>query len=402
MISCCVFVVKPDKLFMKQSRWRKEQGFTILELLVVVVIISILATISLVAHGSQQRHATDATVRSDLVSNRNDIIGSRGGLYKTGAQLSEPTLSNTNTFTYMWSKDQTVACVMVQHVYSPLDSTEFYYSSQTGKIGEGECDALGNTVTYPTKPVVVTEQPVLVTKPAPTVTPTVTAPPTTPPTTTPTTSPTPVTPSPEPEETGGVYAVNKKVTENTRTRVCFALNVTTESVKPIPYQIDIPTANVPFTAKVSSADYDLHEGRIKWFTSSTQPGGTLNYTGTHQLTTVSKDAPLDLTLCIPQYNPMINYDQGFISRKNVNGNQWYATQQFTITSDAEFYTNWSLDIDLTELKKTVSGKPNDKARVNDSRVKLEWLQGNIYRLSPANKDSTMKANDSITLDFAVG
>lgn len=385
---------------MKHSHVKREQGFTVLELLVVVVILSILATISIVAHGQQQRHVTDATVKSDLISNRNHIISSQGKMYKTGAQLEEPTLSNTNTFSYMWSNDQTVACVMVQHEYTPLDSTAYYYSSTTGKVGEGECDSLENTVTYPVKPVTPDKPVIVESKPTPTATPTTTTAPTNPPAS-PVSTSTP-TPTSTPEQTTGTYIVNKKVTENTRTRVCFALNVTTESTTPIPYQVDIPTVDVPFTAKTSSADYDLHEGRITWLTANTQPGGTLSYTGTHQLAKVSKAAPLDLTLCIPQYNPMINYDKGFISRKNVNGNQWYATQQFTITSDAEFYTNWSLDIDLSELKKTVSGKPNDKARVNDSRVKLEWLQGNMYRLSPANKDSTMKANDSITLDFAVG
>lgn len=47
----------------------RKQGFTIVELLVVIVIIAILAAVSIVSYNGLQNRAVDATVRSDLVAN---------------------------------------------------------------------------------------------------------------------------------------------------------------------------------------------------------------------------------------------------------------------------------------------------------------------------------------------
>lgn len=45
---------------------RKKQGFTIVELLIVIVVIAILATISIVAYQGIQNRAYDAAIKSDL------------------------------------------------------------------------------------------------------------------------------------------------------------------------------------------------------------------------------------------------------------------------------------------------------------------------------------------------
>jgi len=44
----------------------KQSGFTIVELLIVIVVIAILATITFVAYGGIQRSAAEATLKSDL------------------------------------------------------------------------------------------------------------------------------------------------------------------------------------------------------------------------------------------------------------------------------------------------------------------------------------------------
>ena len=45
---------------------RKQSGFTIVELLIVVIVIAILATITIVSFGAIQNRAHDSAVQSDL------------------------------------------------------------------------------------------------------------------------------------------------------------------------------------------------------------------------------------------------------------------------------------------------------------------------------------------------
>lgn len=48
--------------------WAKQKGFTIVELLIVIVIIAILATITIVAYNGIQARAQESAVRSDLTN----------------------------------------------------------------------------------------------------------------------------------------------------------------------------------------------------------------------------------------------------------------------------------------------------------------------------------------------
>ncbi|MBC7512079.1 prepilin-type N-terminal cleavage/methylation domain-containing protein [Candidatus Saccharibacteria bacterium] len=53
---------------MKKAWARQQTGFTIVELLIVIVVIGILAAISIVAYSSVRNSAQDSAVKSDLVS----------------------------------------------------------------------------------------------------------------------------------------------------------------------------------------------------------------------------------------------------------------------------------------------------------------------------------------------
>ena len=51
-----------------------KQGFTIVELLVVIVVISILASVTIVTYSGIQQRAYDASVRADLKANRTKLL----------------------------------------------------------------------------------------------------------------------------------------------------------------------------------------------------------------------------------------------------------------------------------------------------------------------------------------
>lgn len=70
---------------------KKQSGFTIVELLIVVVVIAILATVSIVAYTNIQNRAHDSAVQSDIksIAKQFDIYKVTNGVYPVGsAQLS--------------------------------------------------------------------------------------------------------------------------------------------------------------------------------------------------------------------------------------------------------------------------------------------------------------------------
>lgn len=74
-----------------------RRGFTIVELLVVIVVIAILASISVVAYTGIQARATETVMRSDLKTNYNivQIYMAENGVYPPGP--AEPTPRNSCT-----------------------------------------------------------------------------------------------------------------------------------------------------------------------------------------------------------------------------------------------------------------------------------------------------------------
>ncbi|HBO64388.1 TPA: pilus assembly protein PilE, partial [Candidatus Saccharibacteria bacterium] len=56
------------------KQWAKQSGFTIVELLIVIVVIAILAAITVVAYTGIQGRANDVAVQSDLRAFANKVL----------------------------------------------------------------------------------------------------------------------------------------------------------------------------------------------------------------------------------------------------------------------------------------------------------------------------------------
>ena len=79
-----------------QSKWtQKPMGFTIVELLIVVVVIGILAAIVIVAYSGIQNSAYDTSVSSDInnLSKKLEIYRAQNGVYPTVAQVYDGDLN---------------------------------------------------------------------------------------------------------------------------------------------------------------------------------------------------------------------------------------------------------------------------------------------------------------------
>jgi len=114
---------------------RKQHGFTIVELLIVIVVIGILATISLVAFNGVQAKAADVVLKSDLknASTQLEIAKVESGSYPDDDGSDLPRSEGTTLEYTAASGDY---CLTAS---SSRASTAFHLDSTTGTITEGPC-----------------------------------------------------------------------------------------------------------------------------------------------------------------------------------------------------------------------------------------------------------------------
>lgn len=137
-------------------RWAKKQkGFTIVELLIVVVVIAILAAITIVAYNGIQNRAKDSAVKS-AVSSASKKVGmyavSNADTYPATKQdfLSYANLTDTpaTTYAYYVSTSGKQYCLSVTNTQtSPQIS--YAYTQNSGTTLEGKCVLNSVRTPYP-------------------------------------------------------------------------------------------------------------------------------------------------------------------------------------------------------------------------------------------------------------
>lgn len=72
-------------------QWAKKSGFTIVELLIVVVVIAILAAVTIVAYSGIQTQSREAKIQADLASLKKAVMAARNSTGKTFYGISGAT-----------------------------------------------------------------------------------------------------------------------------------------------------------------------------------------------------------------------------------------------------------------------------------------------------------------------
>ena len=121
----------------------KQTGFTIVELLIVILVISILASVTIVAYGSMQNRASDAAVKADLRNYAHKIMEYKAanGAFPTGGGGSAPagvsfkvnkSAYATNMHNFIYCVDQAGGNDKFIVAAASRSGDRFAYSSEEG------------------------------------------------------------------------------------------------------------------------------------------------------------------------------------------------------------------------------------------------------------------------------
>lgn len=122
----------------RERQLKNWQGFTIVELLIVIVVIAILAAVTIVAYNGIQQRAKDSSVQADVVNavKKLETVKAQDSAEQYPAALASAGIvaSGTNTYYYQYSSTDNSYCLQ-----SSNGSIQYYASSMQQAVTQGTC-----------------------------------------------------------------------------------------------------------------------------------------------------------------------------------------------------------------------------------------------------------------------
>ena len=388
-----------SKKLKTQNSNHDDDAFTLLELMITVVVISILVAIVTFVAADQQRQAIIATVRADVGSNKSIMAPGPGTRIYVQPTVFNQAAAETdqNEAYYTVSPDGSEACTHTTRKFGEGDEVVWRLWTKIGKQEPIACPDLsgGSTPTNPSNPggvggEIITNPPGGGTTPTPT--------------------PTPGNPN---NNDGGygtdpirpnnsVTKIQVNMTSNETYRVCYNVNVTTTVQAGAPWSVYIDKTVAPFS------DGNFIEGLNDSRYHMTDNGDHYILYGSAQMEVASVTKVISPSFCskAPNNLPVIPKATRSlpVTIGSVSGNQYYAEQNFTVGNSSQYYTGWEVEVDLTDLINRVSGKPNNKPFVDTdvSIMSLEHVSGNIYKVKSVISYRAIKASNNYTFTIRLG
>lgn len=395
--------IKPSS----QVEREKETGFTLLELMIVMVVIGILVAIVILAGTAQQREAVIATVKSDTYSNKDVMAPGLGQkLYASPNYYAQSAnYTGDNITFYVVNPNQTEACTHTLRVFDADDIVVYRFWTKIGKLEADYCPDLGGgsiEVSNGNGRNIVPATPANPAEPQG-----------------PGNPANPANPA-DPAQPGNggninnndggygtdpirpgnsVTTITVNMTSNETYRVCYNVIVRTTSATGAPWSVYIDKTVAPFAfgnfiEGLNDSRYHINDN-----------GDHYLLYGSAQMLNASTTNTVSPSFCVkaPNNLPVIptKIDSTVPITSPIYGDMHNATQNFTVRNSSQYFSGWTAEVDLTDLKNTVSGKPGAVPFV-DTDVQIQHVSGNIYRISSSISYRSIKEGNDTTITVRLG
>lgn len=132
---------------------KQKSGFTIVELLIVIVIIAILAAITLVVFNGVQQRARTSSVKSALsqATRKLEIYKAENSTYPLSGNFASAQISDSSDVAYQYTSNGTTYCMTATNANVSFQSTESTPAVSGGCAGHGQggAPAITNLATNP-------------------------------------------------------------------------------------------------------------------------------------------------------------------------------------------------------------------------------------------------------------
>jgi len=361
--------IKFETLTKRLRSKESEQGFTLLELLIVLAILGIIVAIAVPLFANQTRVAIAATVQSDVRNSADVLFESKN--FPTQEQFAQRSVTtDKNLVGLIVNNDDPknpTACVWGSRTLTSTDIISYHFSTADMVVKKGFCDS-----TVP--PIVGTPE-------------------------TPVTPPvTPTTPDTGSDQSGVTQQANVTFTphyypQNNSINFCYSVDVSANARVAWEYKLDLskgPFWGTSHTTFGSQYNYYVKSVNGNIVTLSGTPGGWNEFTGPGESRSFgfcsqnTNEPPLNTNWFTTTVTP------------SASNSIWYACVDIRTTSTSIYPVPWKKTINLNDYFHSITGKT--PTFVNLTKVDKG---NNIYEITGSGWNSYASVSEPRTFSASI-